>query len=344
MKEMISLSERLLAKTTICLTAGVSDLRFGRESLTWQSGGVEKSVPIADIRRVIIIGNLNLPARSLYKMMRMGFPVDWLNIMGEPAGQILPAWGNFPDTSVAAQEEFCSGADAFPLAKKLVLAKFDNSREVLRRRVKPDPLWPYRRMDIVSAESAPSLRGKEGMGARLYFSHWGELLGKFPWPGRKSRPSADPVNMLLSLGYTLVYNRLVSALRHAGLNPRLGFYHQGRGTHCALASDLMEPLRPLVDAVVLGLVRHREVKPEQFTIKNDKCRFADKNAFPLVLKAFEKMFAHEYPFFYEDKKHPATLNDSLDDLALGFALHINQQRPLPAPRLTKCPATSLPTT
>jgi CRISP-associated protein Cas1 len=40
----------------------------------------------------------------------------------------------------------------------------------------------------------------------------------------------------------------------AGLHPTIGIFHANRGNAFALADDLVEPFRPLVDALVLSLL------------------------------------------------------------------------------------------
>ena len=54
---------------------------------------------------------------------------------------------------------------------------------------------------------------------------------------------------MLSFGYTLLYNHVSAALTTAGLDPRIGLMHRGRGRHHALASDLVEEMRWLVEAL-----------------------------------------------------------------------------------------------
>jgi len=93
-----------------------------------------------------------------------------------------------------------------------------------------------------------------------------ELVAPLEFPGRSYHPPVGPVSSMLSFGYTLLYNRMATMLHDRGFNPRLGFFHQGRGAHAALASDLVEELRHIVDRVVLALVHKGEVKPDDFEV------------------------------------------------------------------------------
>ena len=172
--------------------------------------------------------------------------------------------------------------------------------------------------------TAEGLRGAEGMAARLFFGLWDKWCGNFPWQGRKAYPAPDPVNMLLSLGYGLLHNRVLSSLRHYGLDPRQGFFHVGRGRHCALASDLMEDLRYTVDSTVLRLVRGTKVKPEDFVMRGSRCVFADRDAFRLVLESFERMFCRQWACVSTPRQENRriSLNDRIDEASAAFCRHV----------------------
>ena len=120
------------------------------------------------------------------------------------------------------------------------------------------------------------LLGIGGNGARLYF---GEFAGMIKADedearsrvlasisnGRNRRPPRDPVNALLSLGYSMLAKDLTIACYAVGFDPMMGFYHQPRFGRPALALDLMEPFRPLiVDSAVLQAINTRMVTARDF--------------------------------------------------------------------------------
>tara|TARA_R110002073_G_C9493103_1_gene580985 strand:- start:2511 stop:3062 length:552 start_codon:yes stop_codon:yes gene_type:complete len=112
-----------------------------------------------------------------------------------------------------------------------------------------------------------ALRGAEGSGARLYFEQWPLLLRtkNFAWNGRNRRPPKDPLNALLSFGYTLLQSDCIAALASVGLDPAVGFLHQDRPGRLSLALDLMEEFRiPVVDRLVLALVNTGQFRSKDF--------------------------------------------------------------------------------
>jgi CRISPR-associated protein Cas1 len=117
-----------------------------------------------------------------------------------------------------------------------------------------------------------SLRGREGAAARAYF---GGLAGVMPpalgFAGRNRRPPKDPVNVCLSLGYTLLHLQAVQSCMVAGLDPLLGFYHRPAIGRESLASDLIEPLRPAVDDWIWKMLRDRTLREDHFSLDKGAC-------------------------------------------------------------------------
>jgi CRISPR-associated protein Cas1 len=60
----------------------------------------------------------------------------------------------------------------------------------------------------------------------------------------------EGANALLNYGYTIMRSAVARAVIAAGLHPTIGLHHANRLNAFALADDLVEPFRPLVDAVV----------------------------------------------------------------------------------------------
>lgn len=67
-------------------------------------------------------------------------------------------------------------------------------------------------------------------------------------------------NALLNYGFTVLRAATARAVVAAGLHPTIGLFHANRGNAFALADDLMEPFRPLVDCAVRTLVKRSGVQ------------------------------------------------------------------------------------
>ena len=86
----------------------------------------------------------------------------------------------------------------------------------------------------------------EAQAARRY---WPALMG----PAFRRDRDAPGANALLNYGYAVMRATVARAVIAAGLHPTIGIHHANRGNAFALADDLVEPFRPLVDALVLSM-------------------------------------------------------------------------------------------
>src|SRR5439155_21945277 len=97
------------------------------------------------------------------------------------------------------------------------------------------------------ATALSELLGMEGAAAALWFEAFARLnRSELPFDGRRKYPAPDPVNALLSLGYTMLTGELRAMLEAAGFEPHVGFLHRIDYGRPSLALDLGEPFRPAV--------------------------------------------------------------------------------------------------
>lgn len=173
----------------------------------------------------------------------------------------------------ADEEFFCS-----LVARNFVASKIRNQRTLLQRNHVDPPKITLRRLDeaaerALGCTELESLLGIEGTAARLYFEAFAGMIKvedvwggpSFDFEGRNRRPPRDPVNALLSFGYSLLAKDLTIVCHQLGLDPFIGFFHQPRFGRPALALDLMESFRPLIaDSTVITAINTRMVQPKHF--------------------------------------------------------------------------------
>lgn len=148
---------------------------------------------------------------------------------------------------------------------------------------------------VTGDKSVDSLRGIEGIAAREWFGFMAGILPeKWQFSGRNRRPPRDPVNALLSLGYTLLVSEVRKAVHARGLDPCLGFLHSPYPGRESLVLDITEPLRPGVDAFVLALTSG-VMDPEDFTASRSEGSRISKEGRGKFYAAWEE-WKEQWPF------------------------------------------------
>jgi len=111
-------------------------------------------------------------------------------------------------------------------------------------------------LDIRGGEGLIQMAGRVGSGdtqnleAQAARRYWPLLMGK----AFRRDADAPGANALLNYGYAIMRATCARAAVGAGLHPTIGIQHSNRGNAFALADDLVEPFRPIVDALVRRFV------------------------------------------------------------------------------------------
>ncbi len=145
-----------------------------------------------------------------------------------------------------------------------------------------------------AAMEANGLRGVEGAAQAGWFESLRECIDA-PWgfEARNRRPPRDPVNALLSLGYTLLQGAVGREVEQQGLDPATGFLHVPAPNRPALCLDAMEPLRPWIDLWVIETLS--DLDPSDFhSSQTEGCRLG-KTARGRFYARWERFAASGWP-------------------------------------------------
>jgi CRISPR-associated protein Cas1 len=271
-------------------TPGAQIGQRGDELLVSVKGEDVRKLPGQQVRAIYCYGAVQITAQAVSTCLELGIDVSYFS----PAGRFLGMLGGLPASGVDARRGqyrlFEMPGVRLQLAREVIRAKIHNQRVMLMRNGDvPDrvtSLMASFRDSTESARDLTALLGIEGSAAALYFEQFESMLKqrddwKFDWRGRNRRPPRDPVNALLSLGYSMLAKELTGVCYSVGLDPFLGFMHQPRYGRPALALDLMEEFRPLIaDSVAISLINRGELGPEDFIKSANGMFLTDKGRRP----------------------------------------------------------------
>jgi CRISPR-associated protein Cas1 len=209
-----------------------------------------KTVPIEDIGIVILDHQqITITHGCIAALLENNAAIITCNNNRHPTGMVLPIDGHNTQS-----ERFRYQIDASqPLKKQLwqqtIQAKINNQAAVLaERNVAHENLLHW----------AKSVRSGdpdnyEGRAAAYYWKNVFPKKVEF-FRGREG----DPPNNLLNYGYAILRAIVARALVCSGLLPTLGIHHRNKYNAYCLADDIMEPYRPYVDEIVLGIIDRGE--------------------------------------------------------------------------------------
>jgi CRISPR-associated endonuclease Cas1 len=174
----------------------------------------------------------------------------------------------------------------FNVAQSLISSKITGQRHVLlKHQIGSGELDGYAEL-ADGATTLQELAAIEAQAAARYFNTWSNSvevrfarahLDRVPahWTrfvartslihsGPGARDAADPLNAILNYTYALAETECVIALRTVGLDPGLGVMHTDQNARDSLALDLIEPLRPVADDLVMQFLARRVFTADDF--------------------------------------------------------------------------------
>jgi CRISPR-associated endonuclease Cas1 len=198
-----------------------------------------------------------------------------------------------------------SGA-ALKIARELINQKLAGQERVARHKLLvaecADTISDYR-TQLTTADTTERIRLIESLAAGCYWSAWHNLPINFPKKDQSRVPdhwrkfgarvspltgsprlAINPANAVLNYLYCVLESESRLAGASLGLDVGLGVLHVDAPARDSLASDLMEPVRPQVDAFVLDWITRDTLKREWFYEQPDgNCRIMS----PLAIRLAE---------------------------------------------------------
>lgn len=269
-------------------------------------------VPMNRVDNVVLLGSVGISTPAVRALLDQGASVTLLTRSGRMVGRIDRTDRMGVDMMLDQARKSADYGFRRSFAAAVVRAKISNQRTLVRRNLRRRADQGMRadlavlqrlKKDVSPARDLDQLRGMEGKAASIYFQAFGQLLKhRLGFVGRRRRPPTDPVNAMLSFGYTLLSQNVHSIVAMNRLHPEIGFFHSSGRGHAALVSDLVEELRaPVVDGLVLRLVNNGELRHRDFYQPRDAeraCIFKDE-ALRRFIDTFERRISAQV-------KHPAT--------------------------------------
>jgi CRISPR-associated endonuclease Cas1 len=247
------------------------------------------------LRRLVVIGSDGMVSLAALRWLA---DQDAAFVMLERDGSVLATTGPVRPSDAKlrrAQALALSSGAALRITRELISRKLTGQEQVARYKLldstTADAIAQFRK-EVPTADSIPTIGLIESQAARAYWSAWSTLPVNFPkndlsrvpnhWLSFRARVSpltgsprlaANPPNAILNYLYSVLESESRLAAAALGLDPGLGVLHVDTPARDSLACDLMEPIRPQVDAYLLDWITRQPLKRDWFFEQRDgNCR------------------------------------------------------------------------
>lgn len=279
--------------------------RRQRRLIVTKDGNILKEVSGLRLERILIFGNVQITAQAMAYLLEQGIETSLLSSHGKFRGRLAPVESKNVFLRIAQYERYLD--ERFPVehSRRIVEAKIRNARTLITRYGYDhkeegfDDIVEVLKRALVSLpnkEKVATILGVEGHSTAAYFRAFGKMLRReFQFSTRSRRPPKDPVNALLSFGYTLITNEILSILCAIGLDPYIGYLHSINYGRPSLALDLVEEFRhPAIDRFTLNLVNNRVLDALDFEGREDGGFYLTDDSRRRYFLAYEEMMRNSF--------------------------------------------------
>ncbi len=247
------------------------------------------------LRRLVVIGSDGMVS---FSALRWLVDQNAAFVLLNRDGSVLATTGPVSPSDVRLRraQSLAHQSDlALRIARELIVQKLRGQEHVARKYFPNSSAAvsiAIARNKLVTAKSNDDIRASESQGALAYWSAWHDLSISFPrvdlsrvpdhWQKFGSRMSplttsprlaVNPPNAMLNYLYAVLESEARLALAALGLDPGIGVLHNDLRSRDSLACDLMEPVRPQVDAFLLDWLNRGPLRRDWFFEQGDgNCR------------------------------------------------------------------------
>lgn len=211
-------------------------------------GQETKKIHLNEIRTLIVESTaVSMTSYLLCELMKHKIKVIFCDEKRNPSSELLPYYGCHDCSQKVRKQMEWDKENKSAVWTEIVSEKIRKQEQLLRKLEKTEAelLNKY-----VAEIEFGDVTNREGHAAKVYFN---ALFGK-----KFARDDDCPINAALNYGYSLLLSGFNREICANGYITQIGLFHDNMFNPFNLASDIMEPFRPIVDDYVYHM------KPEKF--------------------------------------------------------------------------------
>lgn len=199
-------------------------------------------IHLSEIQMVMIeTMQVSITSALLSTLSEMKIPVIFCDAEHNPVSELLPFYGCHDCSKKVIDQIKWKQKFQDKLWKEIVKEKISNQKKLLEKTNTDNYFIKFLETyydQVVDGDPT----NREGVAAKVYFAG---LFGP-----EFIRGSDDVINVALNYGYQILLSSINMEIKISGYLTEIGIHHKSQHNFFNLGSDLIEPLRPIVDEIV----------------------------------------------------------------------------------------------
>ncbi|MCD7780854.1 MAG: type V CRISPR-associated endonuclease Cas1 [Candidatus Gastranaerophilales bacterium] len=245
---------------------------------------------------IFIVGGFTLTSGIIQRSKKFGFSIVFFS----QSFKVYDAVNYKMEGNTLLRLKQYTNTNNLPIAKQIIINKIENQKETLKKlrdkslkdgiKILEEKIETLKNEDM----SLYEIMGIEGTCAKVYFNR---IFKEFDWKGRQPRLKRDEINLLLDIGYTVLFNFLEAILNLYGFDIYKGNLHQEFYKRKSLVCDIIEPFRPIIDYKIRKMINLGQTKNYKFQLNNNQYSINWKDSSDFVKNILEEIMENKITVF-----------------------------------------------
>ena len=264
--------------------------------ITYIDGKIKFQLTCYKLFAIFIIGGFTMTTGIIEKSKRFGFSI----ILFTTTFKVYATINYAMEGNTLLRKKQYETQKSNEIAKAIIINKIQNQRDTLKKMRDKTIIDGIMNLDIqinnlLSNElNDYEIMGIEGIAAKVYFKR---IFKDFEWNGRKPRVKRDKINLLMDIGYTVLFNYIEAILNIYGFDIYKGNLHKEFYKRKSLVCDIIEPFRPIVDYKIRKCMKLKQLDNYKYSIDNGQYHIDWRDGTDFMLMILEAVNEYKRNIF-----------------------------------------------
>lgn len=295
---MLTLPDFVEKKIVIAFPKNGDKISFKNDNLliTDNFNHIKLQLSCYKLFALFIVGGFTLTSGLIEKSKKFGFSIIFFTYNFKVYSGI-----NFKmEGNTLLRKKQYTTERSTEIAKCIIINKIENQRNILKKMRNPENaegliILNNSIMKLLRNEyDTYEIMGIEGIAAKVYFKR---LFKEFDWKGRQPRVKRDKINLLLDIGYTVLFNFIEAILNIYGFDIYKGNLHKEFYQRKSLVCDMVEPFRPIIDYRIRKGYNLGQFNNYNFSVNNQQYSLDWKDSADFVNIILSELIEHKSMIF-----------------------------------------------
>lgn len=244
-------------------------------TLVIQKKGIKKEYPLSSVSHLLIAGGHNIHTSVISVLLKNGASISFFDADGTPLAVLRPFGCRFDEEMRDLQKKSPGHSRASEIVRASIKSRLMMIEKYGNETGKSlfyegESEYIYNMLDDVDyLIKMDELRRIHKMSGDMYYEIMSRSISSVHgFKRRTERPHTDPVNAMLSLGYSMLFGNCCVPAIGANLDIDIGILREGERS---LVIDLIDPLKAgMVDSVVFSIAREY-LTPQHYDCGTKRC-------------------------------------------------------------------------